>query len=67
VLKTGFGKQRTVMLETPEITRNEFWRQSGHGSYNALIPPPRFGTGDLRFLWLSNTELYRLKPAQEDR
>jgi hypothetical protein len=56
VLKTGFGAQRMVMLETPEITRNEFWRLTGHASYNALIPPPRFSTRDLRFLWLSNTD-----------
>jgi hypothetical protein len=56
VLKTGFGVQRMVMLETPQIMQNELWRLSGHVSYNALIPPPRFGTGDLRFLWLSNTD-----------
>ena len=56
VLKTGFGAQRTVMLETREIARNEFWRRTGHASYNALIPPPRFSTRDLRFLWLSNTD-----------
>ena len=56
VLKTGFGAQRTVMLETPQIVQNELWRLAGHASYNALIPPPRFGTRDLRFLWLSNTD-----------
>ena len=56
VLKTGFGAQRTVMLETPQIVQNELWRLAGHASYNALIPPPRFSTRDLRFLWLSNTD-----------
>jgi hypothetical protein len=56
VLKTSFGAQRTVMLETPQIVQNEIWRLSAHPSYNAAIPPPNFRTGDLRFLWLSNTD-----------
>ena len=56
VLEIGFGVQRMVMLETPRLVQNEIWRLAGHASYTALIPPPRFGTGDLRFLWLSNTD-----------
>ena len=55
ILKTAFGVQRTVTYETPEITRNENWRISGHGGYNPFIPPPDFPIpADLRWLWLAN-------------
>lgn len=56
VMKTGFGFQHTVTFESPEITRNELWRESGHRSYDPFIPPPRFAVpGTLRWLWLANT------------
>ena len=55
VLKTGFGVQRTVTFETPEITRNESWRISGHRGYDPFIAPPDFPIpADLRWLWLAN-------------
>jgi hypothetical protein len=48
--------QRTVTFETPEITRNENRRLSGHGGYDPFIPPPEFPVpADLRWLWLANT------------
>ena len=60
ILKTAFGMQRTVTFETPQITRNENWRISGHGGYDPFIPPPDFPVpADLRWLWLANDELYR--------
>ena len=44
------------MYETPEITRNELRKQSGHGGYDPFIPPPEFPVPPhLRWLWLSNT------------
>jgi hypothetical protein len=56
ILKTGFGMQRTVTYETPEITRNENQRISGHGGYDPFLPPPDFRVpDDLRWLWLANT------------
>jgi hypothetical protein len=56
ILKTAFGMQRTVTFETPEITRNETWRISGHGGYDPFVPPPDFAVpADLRWLWLANT------------
>ena len=55
ILKTAFGVQRSVRYETPEISRNENWRISGHGSYNPFISPPDFPVPpDLRWLWLAN-------------
>ena len=55
VLKTSFGVQRECILETPESTRNERYRLAGSQRYDPLILPPRFPTGNLRMLWLSNT------------
>jgi hypothetical protein len=56
ILKTAFGMQRTVTFETPEVTRNENWRISGHGGYDPFVPPPDFPVpADLRWLWLANT------------
>jgi hypothetical protein len=56
ILKTAFGMQRTVTFETPEITRNETRRISGHGGYDPFVPPPDFPVpADLRWLWLANT------------
>jgi hypothetical protein len=56
ILKTAFGMQKTVTFETPEITRNENWRISGHGSYDPFVPPPDFAVpADLRWSWLANT------------
>jgi hypothetical protein len=55
ILKTAFGMQRTVTFETPEITRNENWRISGHGGYDPFVPPPDFPVpDDLGWLWLAN-------------
>jgi hypothetical protein len=55
VLKTGFGVQRTVAYETPQITQNENWRISGHQGYDPFLPPPDFPiSADLRWLWLAN-------------
>jgi hypothetical protein len=42
ILKTALGMQRTVTYETPEISRNENFRISGHRSYNPFISPPDF-------------------------
>ena len=53
VLKTGFSAQRTVMLDNSADHLQRALPAGGHGSYNPLIPPPRFSTGDLRFLWHS--------------
>jgi hypothetical protein len=55
ILKTALGMQRTVTYETPEISRNENLRISGHSSYNPFISPPDFPIpGDLGWLWLAN-------------
>jgi hypothetical protein len=56
ILKTTFGAQRTVAFETPEITRNEEWRISGHNGYDPFLPPPSFRIpASLGWLWLANT------------
>ena len=53
VLKTAYGVQRTVMYETPEITRNAIWRDQMR-MYNPGIPDPQFPCNS-RLLWLANT------------
>jgi hypothetical protein len=55
ICKTAFGMQRECILETPEIKRNERYRQAGSNKYDRSIPPVRFSIGDLRWLWLANT------------
>ena len=53
---SGFGMQRMVVFEPPEITRNELYRQSGHRGFNPFTPPPEFPLpANLRWLWLANT------------
>ena len=37
-LKTAFGMQRECILETPEIKRNERYRQAGSNKYDPVDP-----------------------------
>jgi len=55
VLKTSFGAQRECTLGTPESTKNDRYRLAGSLRYDPLILPAQFPTGNLRMLWLSNT------------
>ena len=67
VLKTGFGAQRTVMLETPQIVQNELWRLDRARQLQRADPTATFRYSRSAFSVAEQHRFYGPEVAQDDR